>query len=224
MKPRAALLFAAGLGTRMAPLTDDRPKPLIKVAGKALLDHAIEQCGDLRLVVNAHYFAEQIETHIAGRGIDLSDETDLLRETGGGLKHALPLLGDGPVMTMNTDAAWRGPPAVDPLLGSWGDKMDALLLMVPKDRAIGHTGTGDFDIGPDGRLTRGTGYVYSGAQIIRTDGLTDIQEDVFSMWALWDGILQQGTMYGVAYDGLWCDVGRPDCIPMAEAILEGHDV
>lgn len=223
MTPDAILLFAAGLGTRMAPLTDTRPKPLIDVAGKPLLDHAIDQCAGLRIVVNTHYFSEQIEQHLAGRDIAISDETDELLETGGGLKRARPLLASNPVFTMNTDAVWRGPNPIEILMSAWNhDTTDALLLMIPRAAAIGHTGAGDFDIGPDGQLTRGISYVYSGVQIIKTDGLKDIQESAFSMWALWDGMLEKRSMRGVAYDGKWCDVGRPDSIPIAEAMLRGE--
>lgn len=223
MMPDSILLFAAGFGTRMAPLTNTRPKPMVEVAGKPLLDHAIDLCDGLNIVVNAHYFADQIKQHIAGRNIALSDETDLIRDTGGGLKHARPLLGRGPVFTMNTDAVWRGSDPIKTLKTSWTDDMEALLLMIPRDLAVGHTGAGDFDIDANTRLTRGTDFVYSGVQIIRTDGLAAVSDDVFSMWALWDGMLDRGTMHGVAYDGQWCDVGRPDCIPTAEAMLAGND-
>ncbi|MCF2871499.1 nucleotidyltransferase family protein [Octadecabacter sp. G9-8] len=204
----------------MAPLTDTRPKSLVEVAGKPLLDHAIDQCAGLNIVVNTHYFADQIERHIDGRNIALSDETDLLRETGGGLKHALPLLRSNPVFTMNTDAVWRGPNPIATLQTTWSDDMNALLLMIPRKDAVGHIGDGDFDIDANGRLTRGTGYVYSGLQIIRTDGLSKITDESFSMWSLWNDMLKDGTMYGVPYDGQWCDVGRPDSIAIAETMLE----
>jgi len=224
MTANAVLLCAAGLGTRMAPLTNTRPKPLVEVAGKALLDHAIDQCNGLRIVVNAHYFADQIETHLQGRNIAVSDETDLLRETGGGLKHALPLLDSNPVFTMNTDAVWKGPNVSEPLSQAWNAGMEALLLLIPRDAAIGHDGSGKFfDIDADGRLTLGTQYVYTGVQIIRTDGLVSITEDAFSMWALWDDMLDRGTMFGVLYSGQWCDVGSPNSIKTAEAMLSSND-
>lgn len=222
--PSAILLFAAGLGTRMAPLTDTRPKPLIEVAGRPLLDHALDHCGGLRVVVNTHYFADQVRAHLAETDTEISDETDLLRETGGGLKHAMPLLDSNPVLTMNTDAVWRGPNAVATLTNAWDpSKMDALLLMIPRAAAVGHVGTGDFDIDKTGRLVRGTDYVYSGAQIIRTNGLSAIDKDVFSMWDLWNTMLDVGKMYGTVYDGQWCDVGRPSSIPIAEDMLAGGD-
>jgi MurNAc alpha-1-phosphate uridylyltransferase len=225
MTPSSVLLFAAGLGTRMAPLTNTMPKPMVQVAGKPLLEHAIGQCDGLRVVVNVHYLADQIERYVDGRDIVVSDETDVLLETGGGLKHALPLLKSNPVFTMNTDAVWRGANPIQTLTDAWSDDMDALLLMIPRDAAVGHTGQGDFNIGTDGQLTRGIDYVYSGVQIIKTDGLGQIPEATFSMWSLWTDMLARGTMHGVTYDGQWCDVGRPDSIPIAEAMLSGaHDV
>lgn len=221
MIPNSILLFAAGLGTRMAPLTDTRPKPLVEVAGKALLDHAIDQCGDLNIVVNAHYFADQIKRHVEDREIIVSDETDALLETGGGLKRALPLLNSNPVFTMNTDAVWKGENPIATLGQAWRDDMDALLLMIPRADAVGHLGAGDFDIDSESHLTRGTDYVYSGVQIIRTDALARVKDTAFSMWSLWGGMLDRGTMHGVPYNGQWCDVGRPDSISIAENLLAG---
>ncbi len=221
MTPKSILLFAAGFGTRMAPLTNTCPKPLVEVAGKALLDHAIDQCAGLNIVVNAHYFADQIEQYVKGRDIKVSDETDELRETGGGLKHAMPILNSNPVFTMNTDAVWKGDNPITTLRSAWHDDMDALLLMIPRASTFGHLGGGDFNIDSETRLAHGTDYVYSGVQIIRTDGLVHITESAFSMWSLWTDMLERGTMHGVAYHGRWCDVGRPDSISIAESMLAG---
>ncbi|SMX41163.1 nucleotidyltransferase family protein [Octadecabacter ascidiaceicola] len=222
--PSTILLFAAGLGTRMSPLTNTRPKPLVEVAGKPLLDHALAQCEGMKAVVNAHYFADQIYEHLEGTDVLVSDESDQLLETGGGLKRALPLLDSNPVFTMNTDAVWRGANPIRPLKNAWRpEKMDALLLMIPTEQAVGHTGSGDFDIDDKGRLSRGSDYVYSGVQIICTDGLAAVSENAFSMWTLWDGMLANGKMYGTVYDGQWCDVGRPDSIPIAETMLAGNN-
>lgn len=218
--PKAILLFAAGLGTRMAPLTNTRPKPMVKVAGRPLLDHALDWCDGLRCVVNTHYFADQIADHLAGTGVLISDESKQLLETGGGLKHALPLLESNPVFTMNTDAVWRGSNPVQMLAKAWRPDMEALLLMIPRATAIGHTGAGDFDLTANGHLSRGTDFVYSGVQIIRTDRLVEVEDDAFSMWSLWSGMLDRESMFGAIYDGAWCDVGRPDSIPVAEAMLE----
>ena len=220
--PSAILLFAAGLGTRMAPLTNTRPKPLVHVAGRPLIDHALAHCNGLLTVVNVHYLANQIRHHLAQTDVLISDETEQLLETGGGLKYALPLLGSDPVITMNTDAVWKGPNSIKPLFKAWKPtEMDALLLMIPRAQAIGHTGSGDFDMDDSGRLSRGTSYVYSGVQTICTNGLADITENTFSMWALWDGMLKRKRMFGVVYDGQWCDVGRPDSIKIAEKMLAG---
>lgn len=221
--PSAILLFAAGLGTRMAPLTNTRPKPLITVAGRTLLDHARQHCDGLRVVVNAHYFADQIRDHLAGSDTLVSDETDALLETGGGLKQALPLLDSNPVFTMNTDAVWSGSNPVQTLARAWNpETMEALLLMIPRADAVGHTGEGDFDINADGRITRGTDFIYSGVQIIKMDCLAGIKETAFSMWVPWTDMLERKAMFGTVYDGQWCDVGRPDSIPIAEAMLHGE--
>lgn len=218
--PQSALLFAAGLGTRMLPLTETMPKPLIKVAGRALLDHARAQCAGMRQVVNTHYKADQIRAHLHGSDVQISDETDCLRETGGGLKHALQLLGTGPVVTMNTDAVWTTETALADLIDTWdGSRMEGLLLLVPRADAIGHTGTSGFDLGPDGRISQGPGYIYTGAQIITTDRLVNITETTFSMWDLWTGMLARGTLYGALYQGRWCDVGQPQSIQIAEDML-----
>ena len=222
--PHPVMLFAAGLGTRMAPLTDTLPKPLIPVAGRALIDHALDQVGDAApIVVNLHYRAEQIRAHLAHRtDINFSAEIDTILETGGGLKQALPLLGADPVFTLNTDAVWTGPKALDQLATAWdGARMDALLLLVPHARAVGHLGAGDFLIDAQGRLTRGPGLVYSGAQLLRTDGLGAIRDPVFSLNRLWDQMLAEGRLYGLVHPGGWCDVGRPDAIPLAEQMLKG---
>lgn len=217
------LFFAAGRGTRMAPLTNDRPKPLINVAGKTLLDHARTQAiGTSHQVVNVHTMADQIRSHLVGTDITISDETDLLRETGGGLRHALPHLGPGPVITMNTDAVWRGPNPVRALCDAWSDDMQALLLLVPPARAVGHKGAGDFAIGTDGKLTRSPGLIYTGVQITRTDWLADQTDPVFSLNIGWDLMAADGGLFGVVYDGWWCDVGQPSSIPLAEAMLTQH--
>jgi len=227
-EPDAVMLFAAGLGTRMGVLTAHQPKPLIKVAGRALIDHALEQVGHVRrIVVNLHYLPDQIRAHLRDRDdILFSDETDTVLETGGGLRKAMPLLAQDPVFTMNTDAVWTGENALSQLVRSWNpDIMDALLLLVPRDRAIGHRGAGDFLIAPDGSLSRGPGLVYTGAQIIKTDELSAIAEPAFSLNRLWDGMAAGRRLFGVVHTGGWCDVGRPECIPLAEAMLkEAHDV
>lgn len=220
--PSAILMFAAGLGTRMGALTADKPKPLVKVCNVTLFDHALvlTQVPEIkRRVVNVHYMADMIRSHIAGTDIMISDETEGLLETGGGLRHALPLLGDGPVMTLNTDAIWQGENPVLQLLNAWHPDMEALLMLAPKKLVHGHVGAGDFEISKFGKLTRGPGDIYSGLQIIRPDVLKEIPEKAFSLNTAWDIIAMRDGLYGHQYNGAWCDVGRPESIPIAEALI-----
>lgn len=218
--PDSVMLFAAGFGTRMRHLTKDRPKPLIPVAGKALLDHALDQTqGIPTRVVNAHYKADQIRAHLAGQDITVLEEDPIL-DTGGGLRNALHILGTQLVYTLNTDAVWHGPNALQILAETWNpDQMDALLLCVPLQNAIGRSGGGDFTRAPDGQLLRKGDLVYTGAQIVKTDLLHDIPEDVFSLNVLWNKIAAQGRLHGVEYPGKWCDVGHPEGITLAEDLL-----
>lgn len=225
--PTALMLFAAGFGTRMGSLTEDRPKPLIEVAGRALLDHALDIAADAgvpRIVVNAHYKADQIEAHLAGRDVAISREVPNILDTGGGLRAAMPRLGTSPVFTMNSDAVWRGPNPLALLAEAWRDDMDALLLCLPPAQAIGHVGKGDFTLDADGRAAWGHGQIYSGAQIIRTDALADMPDGAFSLHVLWNRILADGRLYGISYPGKWCDVGHPGGITLAEDMLERRDV
>ena len=220
------MLFAAGLGTRMGALTATMPKPLIPVAGRPLLDHALalaDQAGITTRVANLHYLGDQIAAHLAGRNVALSWERERILETGGGLRAALPLLGDGPVMTLNTDAVWTGANPLQQLASAWDEaRMDALLLLLPATRATGHSGTGDFLLDTENRLSRANGVagqVYLGAQIIRPDLLAGIPEKVFSLNLLWDKMIARGRAYGLIHQGEWCDVGRPEGIATGEALL-----
>jgi len=224
--PPPLMLFAAGFGTRMGALTAARPKPLIPVAGRPLIDHALALADDAeitRIVANIHYLPDQITTHLAPRDIALSHETPAILETGGGLKAALPLLGGNPVLTLNTDAVWTGANPLTQLIAAWDSaRMDGLLLLLPAARATGHSGTGDFLIDADGRLTRAkgaAGAVYLGAQMLRTAGLADITAEVFSLNLLWDRMITDGRLFGLIHDGGWCDVGRPEGIAQAETLL-----
>ena len=226
--PDALMLFAAGFGTRMGPLTAERPKPLIPVAGRALIDHALDLvrgAGIGTVVANSHYRAEQLAAHLAGQNVTVSPEIEEILETGGGLRQALPLLGDGPVMTLNTDAVWTGPNVLTTLREAWRpEAMSALLALVPVARAMGYRGTGDFALDAEGRIQRGPGYVYTGAQILAPEGLHDIPERVFSLNILWDRMIAEGRAYGVVHPGGWCDVGRPESIPLAESMLQAAHV
>jgi MurNAc alpha-1-phosphate uridylyltransferase len=221
--PQAVMLFAAGFGTRMGALTADRPKPLIPVAGRPLIDHALDLVADAGLpqkVANLHYKAEMLVAHLDGKGVQtLIEEPDIL-ETGGGLRHALPLLGDRPVFTMNTDAIWDGLNPLTLAKEAWNpQQMDGLLVCIQPDKAVGHTGQGDFLLAEDGRLTRGQGLIYGGVQIIKTEGLESIAQSAFSLNILWDGMLEEGRLFGLRYPGRWCDVGRPEGITMAEQMI-----
>ncbi|WP_136636076.1 nucleotidyltransferase family protein [Pseudooceanicola onchidii] len=215
---RPLMLFAAGFGTRMGALTADRPKPLVEVAGRPLIDHALDLALPVAgpIVVNTHYRAPQLKAHLAESPVHCLYEDPIL-ETGGGLRNALPHLGTGPVFTLNSDAVWAGPNPLALLNAAWRDDMEALLLGIPPAQAIGHVGLGDFTPGPP--VARGPGLVYSGAQIIRTDGLAEIAEDAFSLNLLWDRMLVRGTLHILPYGGQWCDVGRPEGIALAEAML-----
>lgn len=220
------MLFAAGRGTRMGALTETRPKPLIEVAGRPLIDHALalaDAAGTRPIVVNLHYLGDQIARHLVARPVTLSHEPVLL-ETGGGLRQALPKLGTGPVMTLNADAVWTGANPLQQLAAAWdGDRMDALLLLAPRAQTRGHSGRGDFLLDSEGRIRRAEGAeapVYLGAQILRTEGLAEIGEEVFSLNRLWDNLIARGRAFGVIHQGGWCDVGRPEGIAEAEALLK----
>ena len=220
------MIFAAGLGTRMGKLTAERPKPMIEVAGRRLIDHAlapVREMGLARIVVNLHYMPELLAAHLAGTEVLLSRESPDILETGGGLRAALPLLGPGPVYTMNSDAVWKGPNPLQVLLERWDPSAaDALLLCIPKSRAVSHDTDGDFRTDESGRVHRGSGMVYSGLQIIKPDGLADIDGQAFSLNVLWDRMLERGRLHATEYPGWWCDVGRPEGIEAAERMLRSH--
>lgn len=225
--PNALMLFAAGFGTRMGALTAMRPKPLIKVANKALIDHALEIVADAkicRVVANTHYLPEMLAAHLEDSNVILSHEPEIL-ETGGGLRNALPLLGANPVFTFNTDAIWTGINPLTTLANVWDPtKMDALLLLCPPDNALGYTGVGDFVQAADGTISRGPGMVYTGAQIIKTEGLAAITETKFSLHSLWDQMYGSHRIFGAIHSGGWCDVGTPAGINIAEQLLGVQNV
>jgi N-acetyl-alpha-D-muramate 1-phosphate uridylyltransferase len=229
--PFPLMLFAAGFGTRMGALTADRPKPLIPVAGRALIDHALgvaEVAGVRRIVVNTHYRAAQMAQHLAGRDVRISHEADQILETGGGLKAALPLLGDGPVAVLNSDGIWTGANPLVQLARAWDPaRMEALLLLLPLDQTLAHGPNGDFRLDREGRLSRGEGgedHVYIGAQIIAPARVAATPDEVFSLNKTWTEMIAAGTAFGVIHQGGWCDVGHPEGIAAAETLLHsaGH--
>ncbi|WP_171123746.1 nucleotidyltransferase family protein [Ruegeria sp. HKCCA4707] len=221
--PEAVMLFAAGFGTRMGALTSTMPKPLIEVAGRPLIDYALDLINDVhpkRIVANLHYLPDQLEAHLAPKGVLLSREDAEILETGGGLRAALPMLDTDPVYTANSDAIWAGPNPLALLRDAWDpDRMDALLMCVPVTRTIGYMGTGDFTADASGRITRGPGLIYGGIQITKTDGLMNFQQKSFSLNLLWDQMHSQNRLFALSYPGRWCDVGRPEGIALAEELL-----
>ncbi|CUH79706.1 Bifunctional protein GlmU [Tritonibacter multivorans] len=219
--PASLMIFAAGFGTRMGALTADRPKPLIEVAGRPLIDHALDLTKGLSLtkVVNTHYLGDMLAAHLEGRDVHISHEPEIL-DTGGGLRQALPTLGSGAVFTMNADVIWKGPNPLDLLSAAWDPaRMDALLMCVPLARAVGRKGGGDFSIAPDGQISRSGDLVYTGVQILKTDGLAGIPDPVFSLNRLWDQMIADGRACALEYPGNWCDVGHPEGIQLAEELI-----
>ena len=222
------MMFAAGFGTRMKHLTENQPKPLINIAGKPLVDHALglaRRAGCAPIVANLHYKAEMLQAHLDPQGVLTIVESPEILETGGGLRNAHHLLGSDVVVRMNTDAIWAGPNPVEMLLRAWQpDEMDALLVCVPTKNTIGHGGEGDFTLTETGRIDRGHGTVYGGIQIMKTHLLGDITAQKFSLNLVWDKMLAVRRLYGLSYPGRWCDVGHPGGIKLAEDMLERFDV
>jgi MurNAc alpha-1-phosphate uridylyltransferase len=232
--PRTAMVMAAGLGKRMRPLTASRPKPLVEVAGKPLLDHVLDRlrcAGVEHVVVNVHYLPDALEahlrTHADGLEVSISDERALLLETGGGLVKAAPLIDCDPFLAVNSDNLWVDGPAdtLKLLASQWdGARMDALLLLVPQARAENHKGLGDFHMDRSGRLrrrdrSRVAPYVYTGIQIIAKSLLTDAPDGPFSTNLFWDRAIEAGRCFGAVHQGLWFDVGTPDSIRTTEQVL-----
>ena len=232
-RPDTAMVFAAGLGTRMRPISDTIPKPLVKVAGQALIDHCLnlfEKAGLKRAIVNVHYLADQIEAHLKGRTrpeIIISDERAKLLDQGGGIKKVLPLFDTRPFYICNTDAFWiEGPVSnIARLAELWNpETMDALLLVAATKGSVGVDWDGDFHLGKDGRLTKRqegekADFVYSGVGIIKPQLFENQSEDVFRLAPFLFEAAQKGRLYGMALDGQWLHVGTPAAIGDAEAAL-----
>lgn len=227
MRPDTAMVFAAGHGTRMAPLSDTTPKPMVRINGLPMIDFALDRLAGMRKVaVNTHYLAEQLEQHLAKREgvICIREEPDIL-DTGGGLRNALPVLGSNPVLTMNCDMVFSGQDPVELLLRTWnGAQMDALLVLIRHENTIEHSGPGDFFLDDSGVVSRRANhasapYVYSGLQIIKTQKLHDVPSRVFSLNLLWDQMIAKGSAFGVVFEGNWVDVGHPRGVVAAEQVL-----
>ncbi|WP_292684920.1 nucleotidyltransferase family protein [Novosphingobium sp.] len=229
-----AMVMAAGLGKRMRPLTTTTPKPLVRVAGKPLVDYALdhlEQAGVTRAVVNVHYLPEQVEAHLAHRAVPkvtISDERDQLLETGGGMIRAQGMLPD-PFFCVNSDNVWLDGPrnALVELSDRWDPAiMDALLLVVPHPRAHHHHGMGDFHLDAAGRISRRkpgrvAPYIYIGIQIVSHRLLRDAPEGPFSTNVLWQRAIEEGRLYGLVHTGEWFEVGTPEAIAPTELRLAG---
>lgn len=210
--PAAAMIFAAGFGTRMGAATKTTPKPMLPFNGRPMIDHAVDlakAAGVTRIVSNTHYLPDRLEAHLADLGVQtLREEPDIL-DTGGGLKAARTLLASDPVFTLNPDSAWSGPNPLTLLRKAWRPEMRALLLLVPCEVAGRPDNTGDFDL-IDGTLKRKGPFLYTGAQILRTEGLDAIREPVFSLNRYWDHLAEGGPIHGCIYPGLWRDIGTAD--------------
>jgi MurNAc alpha-1-phosphate uridylyltransferase len=228
-----AMIMAAGLGTRMRPLTDDRPKPLVTVRGRALIDHAIDRlvaAGVTLVVVNLHYKAQQLRDHLGQRRdieIRYSVETDELLGTGGGVTKALPQFGGAPFFILNSDSIWvEGyTPALTMMQRGWDDsRMDGLLLLASMTTAMGYEGRGDFRLAADGRLSRvpermTSPFAYPGVQIVHPRLFADPPEGAFSTNLMWNRAIAKGRLFGMRLEGVWIHVGTPQARSEAEAYL-----
>jgi len=234
MKIKRAMVMAAGKGTRMRPLTDTMPKPLVPVAGRPLIDHVLDRLEEADIeeaVVNVHHFADMLEDHLAkrkgGPRIVISDERDALLDTGGGTKKALGLLGDDPVITFNSDSVWvEGFGSNLRILAESFDpeRMDALLMIADTARTIGYVGRGDFTMDPLGALARREGsstapHVFAGVQVIKPALFADGPDGAFSTNLVWDRLIEKDTLFGQRMTGVWMHVGAPDDLAEAEAFL-----
>ena len=231
--PSRAIILAAGLGTRMRPLTNDRPKPLVEVRRKALIDHAIDRLVDAgvkMIVVNVHYRAEMLKAHLADRRdveIHISDETEALLDSGGGIAKVLPLFESEPFFTHNSDSIWvEGTGhALDKLKGRWNaDEMDALMLVAPTVTSVCYEGRGDFMMDADGLLGRVpeqkvAPFVWTGVQIVHPRLFENAPGRKFSINILWDRAIGNRRLFGQRLDGVWMHIDRPEAIGEAEAFL-----
>lgn len=233
-----AVVLAAGLGTRLRPITDTMPKPLVPVAGKPMIDYGLDALADAgvsRAVVNVHHFADRMEAHLAAYprlDIIISDERAELMNSGGGLKKGLSLLSPGIAYVMNADLFWIGeapdaPTNLQKLAGFFDpERMDMALLCVPLERTTGHNGKRDFQLDQDGRLSRyvdgDNAVVYAGAIVLHSSLLDDAPDDAFNLNIYFDRAISKGRLFGLVMDGEWITVGTPDALPEAEAVIARH--
>lgn len=229
--PDVAMVFAAGLGTRMRPLTDATPKPLVSVSGRSLIDRALDElteAGVTTAIVNVHHLADQIEAHLVGRArprIVISDERAMLLDQGGGIKKALPFIGGRPFFICNTDAFWVDAPRsnISALAQAWNDEtMDAALLLAPTRSSVGVDWDGDFDLDPNGRITRRDGpkpYVYAGVGLIKPQLFEKETQPVFKLAPFLFAAAERGRLFGVVSEGLWLHVGTVAAIDEAEKAI-----
>jgi N-acetyl-alpha-D-muramate 1-phosphate uridylyltransferase len=233
--PKSAMIMAAGKGTRMMPLTADQPKPMVSVAGVRLFDHVLDHLRSAEIsniVVNVHYLADKMQAHIATAAADfdvkISDERDLLRDTGGGLVKAKPLIEGDPFFCINADNYWTNGSqnALQKMADAWdAETMDVLMLVIPYEQAHNTQGIGDFHMDADGRLSRRIGqepapYVWTGIQIMAKTMISDPPGEAFSTNIFWDRAIKNGRCFGIVHDGLWFDVGYPEAITATENKLK----
>jgi MurNAc alpha-1-phosphate uridylyltransferase len=232
-RPTSAFVLAAGKGERMRPLTATIPKPLVPLGGKPLIDHVLDRlsaAGITKAVVNVHYLADKLEKHLAHRTspkIVISDERKHLLDTGGGVRNALPKLGEGPFVIHNSDSVWiEGLGSnLDRLLAAWDEKtMDSLMLVAPLAASIGYDGLGDFQMDPLGRLTRQTGsrmapFVFAGVSIAHPRLFDGAPEGAFSLNTLWNQAIGKERLFGLRLEGIWMHVGTPEALSESEAAL-----
>ena len=237
-RPSIAMVLAAGFGQRMRPLTDERPKPLVALGGKPLLDHVLDrlaEAGVSRAVVNVHYLPEQIEAHLARRNrpeISISDERAQILDTGGAVQKALPLLGAAPFFVHNSDSVWieRNGSALRQMMQAWDeDAMDSLLLLAPAATSLGYSGRGDYAIGANGKPSRrrdgaAVPHVFAGVSINHPRIFRNCPEGPFSILRLWDEAESAGRLAAIQLDGLWMHIGTPQALAEAEERLDGQTV
>jgi MurNAc alpha-1-phosphate uridylyltransferase len=233
------MVLAAGLGARMRPITNTIPKPLVRIAGKPLIDYALDalkQAGVRQAVVNVHYLADMMEAHLAaypGLDILISDEREQLLNSGGGLVKGLKLLSKGPAFVMNADLFWVGEPEgedsnLNRLARAFdADRMDMALLCAPTERTTGHDGGSDFSLSADGNLVRykageGRGVVYAGAIALNSDLFGDAPDGAFNLNIYFDRAIKAGRLHGIVLEGDWATAGTPEAIPAAEAVVARH--